>query len=68
MQDERWKFLCEEASTEQDPVRLGELIKEINDLIQKKQVRLKANEPQDTKQEATHSTLPQSENALADEA
>jgi hypothetical protein len=40
MQDERWKFLCEEASTEQDPERLAELVKEINDLIQKKQARL----------------------------
>ena len=40
MQDERWKILCEEASTEQDPDRLAELIKEINDLIQAKHRRI----------------------------
>ena len=63
MQDERWKFLCEEASTEQDPVRLGELIREINDLIQEKHRRVTENLKTDAR-------LPRStkENALADEA
>ena len=34
--DERWKVLCEQASVEQDPKKLQELIKEINDLLEAK--------------------------------
>ena len=34
--DERWKVLCERASVEQDPNKLQELIKEINDLLEAK--------------------------------
>ena len=37
---ERWKLLCEQASVEQDPQKLLELVKEINELLRKKQVRL----------------------------
>jgi hypothetical protein len=37
---ERWKKLCEQASIEQDPKKLLELVKEINDLLAKKQNRL----------------------------
>jgi hypothetical protein len=37
---ERWKLLCEEAVNEQDPNRLLELIREINDLLAAKQNRL----------------------------
>jgi hypothetical protein len=33
-QKPRWKMLCELASTEQDPDRLFELVKEINRLIE----------------------------------
>ena len=42
MQDktERWKKLCEEAAVEQDPQRLLELTREINDLLLGKQRRL----------------------------
>jgi hypothetical protein len=40
VQDKRWKILCEEASTEQDPEKLLELVKKINDLIQKRHRRI----------------------------
>jgi hypothetical protein len=39
-QTERWMKLCEQASTEQDPKKLIELVREINDLLAKKQARL----------------------------
>jgi hypothetical protein len=43
MQDsqERWKQLCEQASKEQDPKKLMELIAEINRLLAAKEKRLK---------------------------
>jgi hypothetical protein len=31
--DERWKDLCRQASVEQDPVRLSELVHEINEIL-----------------------------------
>jgi hypothetical protein len=37
---ERWKELCEQAAVEQDPRRLLELTREINDLLLGKQRRL----------------------------
>jgi hypothetical protein len=37
---ERWKVLCEQAATEQDPAKLMELVKEIDELLAKKQDRL----------------------------
>jgi hypothetical protein len=40
LNDELWKHLCEEASTEQDPDRLLELIQEINRLIDEKRLGL----------------------------
>ncbi len=39
-QTERWMKLCEQACTEQDPQKLLELVREINDLLEKKQARL----------------------------
>ena len=39
-QKERWMKLCEQASIEQDPKRLLELVREINGLLAKKQHRL----------------------------
>jgi len=33
---ERWKRLCEEASTEHDPERLRQLVAEIDSLLQQK--------------------------------
>jgi len=39
--NERWKDLCEQASKEQDPKKLHELIREINDLLEAKEARLK---------------------------
>jgi hypothetical protein len=37
---ERWKELCRQASVEQDPKKLHELIAEINRLLEGKQQRL----------------------------
>lgn len=42
---ERWKVLCEQASTEQDPEKLHELIREINLLMEAKEQRLKGQSP-----------------------
>ena len=42
---ERWKVLCEQASVEQDPKKLHELIKQINDLLEAKEARLNGNRP-----------------------
>jgi hypothetical protein len=39
---ERWKLLCEQAAKEQDPAKLIELVREINDLLEAKQARLDA--------------------------
>ena len=37
---EQWIKLCTQASTEQDPDELIRLIREINDLLEEKQLRL----------------------------
>jgi hypothetical protein len=42
---ERWRELAELAATEQDPQKLILLIREINDLLEKKQKRLAAAKP-----------------------
>jgi hypothetical protein len=41
---ERWKVLCEQAATEQDPVKLLKLITEINELLLTKEGRLLKNQ------------------------
>jgi hypothetical protein len=38
--EERWKELCEHAANEQDPEKLLQLVKEINDLLDAKKHRL----------------------------
>jgi len=40
---ERWRELCEEASLEQDPEKLLNLVREINRLLEEKQARLSGN-------------------------
>jgi hypothetical protein len=43
-----WTELCQQASVEQDPERLLQLIKEINRLLDEKEIRLRqerASEP-----------------------
>jgi hypothetical protein len=35
--EERWRELCTKAATEQDPIRLMDLITEINELLDKKE-------------------------------
>ncbi|MGA9473162.1 MAG: hypothetical protein WBV36_11905 [Terriglobales bacterium] len=37
---ERWMELCALAATEQDPVKMIKLVKEINDLLMEKEERL----------------------------
>jgi hypothetical protein len=37
---ERWLELCERAAAEQDPQKLLQLVKEINDLLREKEERL----------------------------
>jgi hypothetical protein len=37
---ELWMTLCEQAAVELDPVRLLELVKQINDLLEQKEKRL----------------------------
>jgi len=37
---ELWRTLCEQAAVEQDPVRLLELVTQINDLLEQKEKRL----------------------------
>ena len=37
---ERWRKLCEQAAEEQDPNRLMELVREINQLLESKEERL----------------------------
>jgi hypothetical protein len=39
---ELWVQLCEQAAVEQDPKRLLELVTQINDLLDQKERRLKA--------------------------
>jgi hypothetical protein len=38
---ERWETLCKKAATEQDPEKLLELIKEINNLLEEKRRTVK---------------------------
>jgi hypothetical protein len=45
---ERWRELCEQASIEQDPEKLLNLVREINRLLEEKQARLDGNrKPED---------------------
>jgi len=37
---ERWMVLCAQAAVEQDPEKLMELVREINDLLEEKERRL----------------------------
>jgi hypothetical protein len=41
---DRWKILCEQAAIEQDPKKLLELTRQINDLLLGKQHRLEEGE------------------------
>jgi hypothetical protein len=38
---EHWMELCEQAANEQDPDKLVTLVKEINDLLEAKETRLR---------------------------
>jgi hypothetical protein len=67
MLDERVKILCEQASTEKDPDKLAELVKEINDLLEEKQRRLTEELFADAKIHAMRQR-PTKQDAPADEA
>jgi hypothetical protein len=43
--EERWKELCEKASKEQDPKKLIELTRQINDLLLFKRKRIDSEPP-----------------------
>jgi hypothetical protein len=43
--EERWEELCRQASVEQDPEKLHQLIMEINRLLHEKEARLKGKPP-----------------------
>ena len=47
MQDEHLKFLCEQVAVEQDPLRLIELVGEINDLLEAKREQNPQQKPTD---------------------
>jgi len=49
---ERWRNLCEQAATEQDPIRLLQLVSEINRLLLEKEERLVRKEQEIKNQEA----------------
>jgi hypothetical protein len=40
---ERWFQLCQQVAVEQDPVKMLELITELNDLLEEKEKRLEAS-------------------------
>jgi hypothetical protein len=44
---ERWRELCEQAAVEQDPAKLHRLIAQINDLLEKKNARLRGESSTD---------------------
>ena len=46
---ERWMELARLAADEQDPIKLLALVKEINDLLEKKQRRLEIESPEPPK-------------------
>jgi hypothetical protein len=42
-ENERWQDLCEQAAKEQDPKKLMEIVREINDLLDAKRKRHDSN-------------------------
>ena len=42
---DRWVELCEQAATEKDPLRLLQLVEEINKLLSEKEERLLSQSP-----------------------
>jgi len=58
--EERWRELCAQAAKEKDPVRLIELVKEINELLIEKEKSLRENRARNDFME-TGSTLAQHE-------
>ena len=56
--DERWKELCSQAAVEQDPVKLMELVNEVNRLFTEKEAREKANRARNEHQETDTNIKP----------
>jgi hypothetical protein len=44
---ERWRTLCQQAQTEQDPEKFMEIIEEITRLLEEKEQRLRNQETKD---------------------
>jgi hypothetical protein len=42
--DSRWRHLCEQAANEQDPEKLLLLVKEINDILEEREQRLRSKD------------------------
>ena len=49
---ERWMELCELATTEQNPKKMVELIRQINELLEEKENRLRRKPPSPSANEA----------------
>jgi hypothetical protein len=49
---ERWMELCELATTEHNPKKMVELVREINELLEAKESRLKPKPPSPSANEA----------------
>jgi hypothetical protein len=47
---ERWRIICAQAETEQDPVKMLELVREINFMLDTKTQRLDTKAKEDLKQ------------------
>jgi len=43
---ERWRELCAQAAVEQDPIKLMQLIREINPMLLEKEERLQRRQPE----------------------
>jgi len=55
---ERWMELAKLAATEQDPIKMLELVREINELLEKKQKRLDGEGSEKQMKPGTDGTYP----------
>ena len=49
---QHWRELCEQAAFEQDPDKLLELVREINNQLEEKEKRLRNSKPWDRREQA----------------
>ncbi len=55
---ERWKQLCEQAAIEQDSHKLVQLIREINNLLEEKRLRVSKKEDTCYRDSASNPVIP----------